>query len=157
MVGVLLLITQGLGNTRRTKGAISVKNLVSKLIREEILLIIITIIIIITRPQWPKLDSQAPIQFGCVHFFNGSLCASYVRHKTGDKRNKHTYTYYVITIVIIILPATWLKRRPQGWQSRARWRWKSLGVTWRGRRQSEVNLDSYKMRKREKSSYIQLT
>ena len=51
MVGVVLLITQGLGNTRRTKGAISVKNLVSKLIREEILLIIITIIIIITRPQ----------------------------------------------------------------------------------------------------------
>ena len=56
MVGVVLLITQGLGNTRRENGVINVRNLVSKLIREEIVILIITIIIIITRPQWPKGD-----------------------------------------------------------------------------------------------------
>ena len=49
MVGVVLLITQGLGNTRRENGIINVRNLVSKLIREEIVILIITIIIIITR------------------------------------------------------------------------------------------------------------
>ena len=59
MVGVVLLITQGLGNTRRENGVISVKNLVSKLItviREKIVILIILIIIIITRSQWPKGD-----------------------------------------------------------------------------------------------------
>ena len=56
MVGVVLLITQGLGNTRRENGVINVRNLVSKLIREEIVILIITIIIIITRPQWLKED-----------------------------------------------------------------------------------------------------
>ena len=43
-------------NTRRENGVINVRNLVSKLIREEIVILIITIIIIITRPQWPKGD-----------------------------------------------------------------------------------------------------
>ena len=48
MVGVVLLITQGSGNTRGENGVINVRNLVSKLIREEIVIVIITIIIIIT-------------------------------------------------------------------------------------------------------------
>ena len=56
MVGVVLLITQGLGNTRRENGVINVRNLVSKLIREKIVILNITIIIIITGPQWPKGD-----------------------------------------------------------------------------------------------------
>ena len=46
-----MLIMQELGNTRRENEVIRVRNLVSKLIREEIVILIITIIIIITRPQ----------------------------------------------------------------------------------------------------------
>ena len=57
MVGVVLLITQGLGNTRRENGVINVRNLVNKLIREEIVILIISIIIIITWPQRLKGDS----------------------------------------------------------------------------------------------------